>query len=77
MAEQFMLLAAKGAHPPKYVHLDIALAVQEAQRLSTMLNCKVLILKIIGECEIVEVPVVKKSTVVTLNPEYKQDDLPF
>ena len=77
MAEQFMLLAAKGAHPPKYVHRELGLAVEEAKRLSTQLNSEVLILKIIGKCEIVEVPVVKKSTVVTLNPEYKQDELPF
>lgn len=77
MEERFMLLASKGTHPPKYAHLELGLAVEEAKRLSIMLNSEVLILKVIGKCEIVEVPVIKRSAVATLNPEYKQDDLPF
>ena len=48
---KFMLLAEKGGNPPKYIHETPSSAYWEAMRLCDLLECKVLILEIVGEIE--------------------------
>lgn len=73
---KFYVMAEKGSHPPKHIHLTIDQAILEARRLRAKLNCKVEILKVVGEIVTKEVPVTKLETVEWIDGNEK-NDLPF
>lgn len=79
MPKQFMILATKGSHPPKYVHHDIRPAIAEAERLHNKLGGEVFILQVIGVVKKEVVPVTELKTVTTVLKDLiiDTDDLPF
>lgn len=73
MDKQFMILCDAGKTPPKYIHHDYALAVEEAKRLTTLTGSKCIILQIVGVVQYREVPVTTRKLVF----DSLTDELPF
>lgn len=73
----YMLLTSNGTKPPRYKHETLDSAQNEAIRLCNLHNCSVEILEVIGRVMKKEVPVTELKTVIEMNKETQEDDLPF
>ena len=71
------MLFVDGSHAPTHVHADINAATTEAKRLHAVTNKNVIILKMIGVVETIEVPVVEKRVIVSVYDNERPDDIPF
>lgn len=73
----YLLLAKNGKTPPKYEHNLLQDAIDEANRIHQLTGDDIRILKVVGIVKSIEIPVVKKEMIVSVNEQDYNKDLPF